>query len=111
MSDRAEVLADCAITDEEWAKLRPGMTSWDMSVCVALLASRAKPLADAARDLVSENERLRAALKPFADYAAHFPKPHVDFETVLMECTDAPNITFGDCRRAAELLKEVGNDG
>ena len=62
-----------------------------------------------------DNKRLRqriaeleAALEPFARYARHFegdhPGLHPDYETVLMETTDAPDIRLGHCRRAAELL-------
>jgi hypothetical protein len=49
---------------------------------------------------------LREGLKPFADYGRHLGATAwpTDFETVLMEVTDAPNITVADMRRAAELL-------
>lgn len=71
-------------------------------------ADDAKSLEVATRNvyLEIENEKLRSALKPFAEYAKFFPLPHVDYETVLMECTDAPNITFGDCCRAAAVFQK-----
>ena len=51
---------------------------------------------------------LEAALEPFAIYGQQLPERYqYEFETVLLEATPGPNITVGDVRRAAELLKRA----
>lgn len=75
--------------------------------------------------LRAENERLREALKPFAAVASWpdvsegacsvpIPDRYAMTWAVVTEAEaidGGPTPTVGDCRRAAELLKEVGNDG
>lgn len=108
MIDPTAVLTDCDTADADWAKVISGLYGSEWRAAVALLASRAKPLADAARELLAENSRLRAALEPFAALAAD-----LDAERVLFPAADDEPVTrlfaaptVGDCRRAAELLAE-----
>lgn len=54
-----------------------------------------------------ECERLRAALKPFADFAEIHGPEFRDACPMRLAFTGQPNQppTLGDCRRAAEVLK------
>jgi hypothetical protein len=72
---------------------------------------------DEAQELRAENERLRAALKPFADYAEHFEKifgdTHSDGDTAIPIGGRKPHrgVTRGMCKaaRAALSLNDTGD--
>lgn len=91
-----EMKASC--TDVE-KRLRAGLA---VTACEA-------GLADACRQLAAENARLRAALKPFAECGdrLHGYRFTDDRHFGLPPFTAGGTPTVGDCRRAAELLKEV----
>lgn len=62
--------------------------------------------------LRAENDRLREALKPFAEYAAKVSDEWPDSTgTSLLFCqpdgdlAHDPRVTLGDCRRAKEALE------
>ena len=64
----------------------------------------------------AENEKLRAALKPFADEAEGFapawkdrPDPN-EYAYPLYDKDDPPGFTIRDLRAAAAALKETGED-
>lgn len=54
--------------------------------------------------LRSENERLRAALRPFAEKA----KKADELFSLTLDGEFVVSVPLGDCRRAAEALKETG---
>lgn len=60
---------------------------------------------DKCKALESEIAQLRAALKPFADYAAVLIENHHPDE-MMVGYYFPPRLTVGDCRRAAELLAQ-----
>lgn len=53
--------------------------------------------------LRAENDRLREALKPFAEYAAKVSDGWPDSTDVSTD--NKPTVTLGDCRRAKEALE------
>ena len=60
---------------------------------------------DHADALCDEVARLRAALEPFADFAASFPaKDFPDDDESVLALYDGSAPTIGDCRRARDLL-------
>lgn len=62
-------------------------------------------------ELERENERLKAALKPFARHADDFTfGTSADTATEVLVCGTGQTFSgasVGDCRRAAELLAEL----
>lgn len=70
------------------------------------LEEQLKAVAEANDELESQNERLKAALKPFAAVVVLPGAPGDGWLIGWMdERPDMP--TVGDCRRAAELLAEL----
>lgn len=59
------------------------------------------------QELKAENEALRMALKPFADFAAAWNKnPMRGLHDELYGIHDKAFLRLSDCRRALELLKK-----
>jgi hypothetical protein len=62
------------------------------------------------QDRDAEIARLRAALKPFAEFAKALDARFSDDETkldALAKIYDAPELTVGDCRAALKALEEA----
>lgn len=70
------------------------------------LEEQLKAVAEANDELERQNERLKAALRPFAEAAKgwHANFDHLGLDEIQND-NDCP--TLGDCRRAADLLAEL----
>lgn len=95
---------------EEWEHLKPPPTHW-MPLPSPPGSAPPAPADDIAA-LRAENERLRAALGPFAAFAGIADDPaEPEYEKFICRGSGEPAITFGHLRRARAALNDGGKDG
>jgi len=91
---------------EAAASLDARVTAANVGGIVSSAIRERQRTAEEFAELEAENEQLRAALKPLADYATRWT-PDWPSELQIDSQAGRPSLTIGDCRRAAELLKRA----